>query len=277
MIKLIAFDLDNTLLNSNKEITPATLETLEAAAKKGIEIVPATGRFWNAVPDGVKAMKFIHYAITLNGAEIFNVRNSKVLARFEIPLERAITIARVLDELPVIYDCIIDGRSFIKKEFHERLADFAISEWQLKVLRDLRTPVEDVYTLMRNKNMNIQKMQLFTLDMDLREKLLQSLPVVFPQNIITTSVPNNIEINDVKANKGNGLKFIAKHAGIKESDTLAFGDGLNDVHMMKAAGVGIAMENACDEVKAVAAHITSSCDNDGVAEGIKKFCFGTQE
>lgn len=277
MIKLIAFDLDNTLLTSKKEITPATLETLEAAAKKGIEIVPATGRFWNAVPDGVKAMKFIHYAITLNGAEIFNVRNSKVLARFEIPLERAITIARVLDELPVIYDCIIDGRSFIKKEFHERLADFAISEWQLKVLRDLRTPVEDVYTLMRNKNMNIQKMQLFTLDMDLREKLLQSLPVLFPQNIITTSVPNNIEINDVKANKGNGLKFIAKHAGIKDSDTLAFGDGLNDVHMMKAAGVGIAMENACDEVKAVAAHITSSCDNNGVAEGIKKFCFGTQE
>lgn len=273
MIKLIAFDLDDTLLNSKKEVSPATLEALELAAKNGIEIVPATGRFWSAVPECVRSMKFIHYAITLNGAEIFNVKSSKALAHFEIPLERALTIARVLDDLPVIYDCIMGGRSFIKKDFHDRIADFSLGEWQLKMLRDFRTPVDDLYALMKNKNIDVQKMQLFTLDMVLREKLLQALPVVFPKNIITTSVANNIEINDINANKGNALKFLAGHAGIKESDTMAFGDGVNDIYMLKAAGVGIAMGNAADNVKAAADYVTSSCNDDGVAEGIKKFCF----
>ena len=277
MIKLIAFDLDNTLLNTNKEVTPATLEALERAAKEGIKIVPATGRFWSAVPECVKSMKFIHYAITLNGAEIFNVRNSKVLAKFEIPLERALTIARVLDDLPVIYDCIAGGRSFIKKEFHERVADFSLGEWQLKMLRDLRTPVDDFYALLRNKNIDVQKMQLFTMDMTLRANLLKALPVVFPKNIITTSVPNNIEINDINANKGNALSFLARHAGIKTDETLAFGDGLNDIYMLRAAGVGVAMANAEDNVKAIADYVTASCDDDGVAEGINKFCFSQQQ
>ena len=277
MIKLIAFDLDNTLLNTNKEVTPATLEALERAAKEGIKIVPATGRFWSAVPECVKSMKFIHYAITLNGAEIFNVRNSKVLAKFEIPLERALTIARVLDDLPVIYDCIAGGRSFIKKEFHERVADFSLGEWQLKMLRDLRTPVDDFYALLRNKNIDVQKMQLFTMDMTLRANLLKALPVVFPKNIITTSVPNNIEINDINANKGNALRFLARHAGIKTDETLAFGDGLNDIYMLRAAGVGVAMANAEDNVKAIADYVTASCDDDGVAEGINKFCFSQQQ
>ena len=273
MIKLIAFDLDNTLLNTKKEVTPATFEALDRAAKMGIEIVPATGRFWSAVPECVRSMKFIHYAITLNGAEIFNVRNSKVLAKFEIPLERALTIARVLDDLPVIYDCIAGGRSFIKKEFHERVAEFSLGEWQLKMLRDLRTPVDDLYALLRNKNIDVQKMQFFTLDTRLRENLLKSLPFVFPKNLFTTSVPNNVEINDINANKGNALRFLAKHVGIGEDETLAFGDGLNDIHMLRAAGIGVAMENAEDSVKAAADYVTASCDDDGVAEGIKRFCF----
>lgn len=273
MIRLIAFDLDDTLLNSKKEITPATLEALELAARNGIELVPATGRFWSAVPECVRVLKFIHYAITLNGAEIFNVKNSKVLARFEIPLERAVTIARVLDDLPVIYDCIMGGRSFIKKEFHEKVSEFSIGEWQLKMLRDLRTPVEDLYSLLRNKNIDVQKMQIFTLDASLREALMKALPVVFPKNIITTSVSNNIEINDINANKGNALKFLAKHAGLNESETMAFGDGLNDIYMLKAAGVGVAMGNACDELKEIADYVTASCNDDGIAEGIRKFCF----
>ena len=271
MIKLIAFDLDGTLLNSKKEITPETFRILELAASKGIEIVPSTGRFWHAVPENVKSLEFVNYAITLNGAEIFDVRESKSLGKFEMPVERSRTLCRVFDDLNVIYDFIADGHGFMKRELYERLPEVMIGEWQLKIVRDLRTPVDDIYHELSTKK-GVQKMQIYTKDKILRENLLASLTVVFPKLLFTSSVPNNIEINDPCANKGAALRFIADYAHIPMRDTIAFGDGSNDITMIRDAGVGVAMANAIDEIKNAADYITLSCDEDGVAEGIKKFC-----
>ncbi|MBQ9389489.1 MAG: HAD-IIB family hydrolase, partial [Synergistaceae bacterium] len=108
----------------------------------------------------------------------------------------------------------------------------------------------------------------------LRENLLRSLPYVFPNVLFTSSVPNNIEINDTRANKGDGLKFLTEYLGLPIESTLAFGDGLNDISMIKAAGIGAAMANAVAEVKEAADYVTLDCNNDGVAEGVKRFCFG---
>ncbi len=146
-----------------------------------------------------------------------------------------------------------------------------IGEWQIKIVRDKRTPVDDVYSELSMKK-GVQKMQIYTKDSELRLRLLESLPVVFPKLLFTSSVPNNIEINDPGANKGAGLKFIADKVNIPMSETIAFGDGSNDIFMIRDAGIGVAMANAIDEIKAAADYITLSCDEDGVAEGIKKFC-----
>lgn len=272
-IKLIAFDLDGTLFNDKKEITPETFATLEHAAEMGIEIVPATGRFWNAIPDSIRAMKFIRYMISLNGSEIADVKEMKSLASFTIPIHRAETMMRVFDELPVLYDFVADGQGYMKREHHERIPEVMIlGEWQVKVMRDLRLPVDDIYAELRQKS-GVQKMQIYTTDKILRENLLKSLPFVFPNALFTSSVPNNIEINDPKANKGDGLKFLAEYLGISVESTLAFGDGLNDMSMIKNAGIGAAMSNGIDELKAIADYIAPDNNHDGVAEGIKRFCF----
>lgn len=272
-IKLVAFDLDGTLFNDKKEVTPETFATLEQAANMGVEIVPATGRFWNAIPESIRAMKFIRYMISLNGSEIADIKEMKSLASFTIPIHRAETMMRVFDELPVLYDFVADGQGYMKREHHERIPEVMIlGEWQVKVMRDLRLPVDDIYAALR-KQTGVQKMQIYTIDKTLRENLLKSLPYVFPNALFTSSVPNNIEINDTKANKGDGLKFLAEYLSIPIESTLAFGDGLNDMSMIKAAGVGAAMSNGIPELKEIADYIAPGNNENGVAEGVKRFCF----
>lgn len=272
-IKLIAFDLDDTLLNSDKKLTQETFDALEKAASMGIEIVPDTGRLFDAIPQNVKDLKFVNYMITLNGANILDVKNNKSIAKFEIPTESVVTLSRVFKNLPVIHDCVADGTGYMSRECFDKIPDFMINEWQVRLVKDFRTPVDDLGEFFAENNLRGQKMQIYTLDRELRKNLLQALPVVFPNVLFTSALWNNIEINDLKANKGDALKFMADYLGIKIDETIAFGDGLNDIAMLKAAGIGVAMENACDELKAVADYITSSCNDNGVAEGIKKFCF----
>ena len=276
MTKLIAFDLDNTLLNTKKEVTPETLRVLERAASLGMEIVPVTGRIWSAVPDSVKSMKFVRYAVTLNGAEIFDVVKNKTLAENLLSVERGITMCHVCDDLGVVYDCIADGVRFMKRECYDNVESISSGEWQTKIIRDSAKPVDDIIAELA-KTRGVQKMQIYTLDMTLRENLLHALPVVFPKALFTSSVANNIEINDLAANKGDGLRLLAEKLNIPMSATMAFGDGLNDLSMIRAAGIGVAMGNACREVLEIADHVTSDCDHDGVAEGIKTFCRGIDD
>ncbi len=274
-IKLIAFDLDGTLLNSKKELTPNTRATLEKAASMGIEIVPSTGRFWNLIPDCVRELDFINYAITLNGAEVYDVKKSKSLVKFEIPAERALKMARVFDDIDeIIYDFVVNSKGYMRRELHEKIPDFMVGEWQVRLVADFRKPLEneEFYELIKNSE-GVQKIQIFTLDKNLRADLLKALPVVFRKNLFTSSIPNNIEINDINAKKGNALKFLAEYLKISIENTIAFGDGLNDVSMIEAAGIGAAMKNSCKEVLDAADFVTTDCDNEGVAEGIKKFCF----
>ncbi|MBQ9418752.1 MAG: HAD family phosphatase [Synergistaceae bacterium] len=272
-IKLIAFDLDGTLLTSQQEISPATRDALSRAADEGIEIVPSTGRFWSVIPDCVRDLGFINYALTLNGAEIYDVKNSKSLAKFEMTPQSALEMAKFFDDIDgIIYDCIIDGQGYMKRELYEQIPDFMVGEWQAKIVQGFRKPVDDFYDRIKKSN-GVQKMQIFTLDKDLRLNMLKVLPVVFRENLFTSSIPNNIEINDKQANKGAALKFLAEYLNIPIEKTIAFGDGSNDLSMIEAAGVGVAMGNSCKEVLDAADFVTSDCDHDGVAEGIVKFCF----
>ena len=275
-IKLIAFDLDGTLFNDKKEVTLYTLKTLERAVSMGIEIVPVTGRLLPAIPENVKSMNFIRYVVTMNGADIIDIKNSKSLKRFEIPPERAALMIKVFSEIPdIIYDSIIDGRGYMEKEQYENIPDFMIGEWQTELVRSFRSPVEGISLsdFILKKNSGIQKMQIYTLNKTLRENLLKSLPVVFQKSLFTSSIENNIEINDLLANKGEGLRYIAEYLNIPIENTISFGDGLNDFGLIKAAGVGVAMGNAIDELKAEADYVTCSNEDDGVAKGIEKFCF----
>ncbi len=269
--KLIAFDLDGTLLDDEKRIPPENLRALEAAAARGWVPVPATGRIVRGIPEPVKALPGLRYFIVSNGAGVYDAAEDRLLYRGDVPLELALRCYEYMDTLPVIYDCYQNESGWMTRSMYEACAPYFPTEpHMLEIVKRLRVPVDDLKETLRQRGEPLQKLQMFFKpeDLDERERQLRRIPELFPELVATTSVSNNIEINSVNAGKDKALLALAAHLGIPREDTVAFGDGTNDLAMLRAAGLGVAMANADPKVKAAADEITGSNNDAGVARVI---------
>lgn len=272
-IRIILLDLDGTLLTREKQLSGANRAALERAADMGIWIVPSTGRFYEGIPAVVRELPFVRYAVTINGAQVYDAAEKRVLHRAEIPPEAAERVFDRLDTLPVTYDCFLDGWGYMDAENYARIDRFIEDPRVNRMVKELRRPVEHFREFIRRENRPLQKIQMFFRDMDRRREALESLAREFPDMAVTSSISNNIEINDRAATKGEALRFLCRYLGLEIRDTMAFGDGSNDMSMIQAAGIGVAMANADPDLKAAADFVTDTNDADGVAKAIERFCF----
>ena len=272
-IKIICLDLDGTLLNSKKELSPRNAAALARAAAAGVEIVPTTGRFFTGMPQFIQDLPYLHYAITVNGAQVYDIGKDCAVARNEMPLETALRIMEYLDNLPVAYDCYQNNWGYMSRDFWEKIDDYTPDPHYREMVRRLRTPVDDLKTWLKERGQDIQKSQFFIADLSLKEQLMKDLSAAFPEAAVTTSVPNNVEINDVNCHKGRALCQLADYLNIPVSQTIAFGDGSNDTTMIRQAGIGVCMENGCEASKEAADIIAPPCDEDGVAVILEKMGF----
>lgn len=270
-IKLIAFDLDGTFLDDRKNIPPENLRALEYAAEKGAVIVPATGRIYPGIPEKIRKLPFIRYFITANGATVYDAAENKVPYRAEIPAELALRIMDYADTLPVTYDCYKDNQGYMTKSMFDCLEEYVSVPEMLPYIQNMRITVDSLPEMLRSSGESIQKMQLYLKDSSLKPRLIEDLKQRFPEAAISTSLPFNIEINCTAADKGIALTALCEHLSIPIEGSMAFGDGTNDIALISAAGVGISMANASDEVKQAADHITDSNNDAGVAKAIWRF------
>lgn len=263
--KLIALDLDGTLLDSDKHLSAENADALQLAADSGAQIVPTTGRFFDGMPQVLRKLPYLRYAITVNGAQVQDIRTGRIIYRAEIPLPRALAIMEYLDTLPVIYDCYCGNWGWMTRTMQEKAAEYISNPHSLKMVLDLRTPVDDLKEYLFARGDNVQKIQLFIKDTSQRPAIMTEIEQRFPGTVASTSLANNIEINDSSANKGDAVRALAAYLDIDMQQTVSFGDGSNDLSMIRACGLGVAMANACPAVLEAANRITASCDENGVA------------
>ena len=279
-IRIIALDLDGTLLDSEKRLSEVNRAALARAAEKGVLIVPTTGRFFGMMPPAVRDLPFVRYAITINGAQVYDRETDTAIVRDEIPLDMALGVMEVLDRFDVIYDCYRQNWGWMTAALQDKAADYATNEHYLKMVREFRKPVSELKAHLKAtaNDGDVQKIMLFarnTQVSDLSSQVLDAirleLAARFPEIKVTSSTWNNIELNIRTAHKGNALKRFAEHLGLGLANCMAFGDGMNDFTMVEAAGLGVAMANAEPEVKRVAKWIAPSNDDDGVAAGLEEW------
>ncbi|MBQ3134284.1 MAG: HAD family phosphatase [Oscillospiraceae bacterium] len=272
-VGLVLLDLDGTMLTSDKEISPATYAALERAAAMGVQIVPCTGRFYDAIPRVVRELPFVRYFITVNGAGVWDRTEEKMLFRAEIPLERGLELFDFMEKLPVIYDCFVDGAAYMERKNYDRIDQFISVPKDNEMVKTLRKPVDDLRRLVREKGQPLQKAQMFFADVGQRNAVLPQIRAQIPDLNVSTSLVNNIEFTVPAASKGEALRFLAAHLGVVVADTMAFGDMDNDRSMIEAAGIGVAMGNAEPCLKDIADYITDTNNADGVAKALEKFVF----
>lgn len=270
-IKIIFFDLDGTLLDDRKQIPEENLQALAWAAAQGILVVPCTGRFFRGLPAPLRALPFLRYAITMNGAEVYDAVQDRVLCRAEIPMEQAEMVFDIIETLPVLYDCYQDGWGWMPQALYDRAGEFLEAE-QMQFVMEMHTPLTAFRETLRQRGRALQKIQMFFKDRACRLQQLERLPMLLPQLRVTTALSNNIEINSRDANKGHALEQLCRCLKVPVQDVMALGDGLNDVTMLRAAGLSVAMRNAADAVKQAAGNVTGDNNHAGFARAIYHYC-----
>lgn len=274
-IRIIALDLDGTLLDSRKRLSDANRSALEEAAAKGILIVPTTGRFFGMMPQAIRDLPFVHYAITINGAQVYDRETGTAIVKDEIPIDMALELMRLLDNYDVIYDCYRSNWGWMTESLQAKAADYATDAHYLKMIREFRNPVADLKEHLSRTatDGNVQKVMLFARNEPAGEAvtnaIIKAVSEQFPDIKVTASTWNNLEFNIATAHKGNALKRFAEHLGLTLDNCMALGDGMNDLTMIQAAGLGVAMANAHPRVLAAADRVTLSNDEDGVAHAIR--------
>ena len=130
--------------------------------------------------------------------------------------------------------------------------------------------MEELKDYLRADGGSVQKMQMHFRDMRARRRELETLPALFPEIAVSTSVPTNIELNILRSNKGDALAALCAVLGIAVGDAVAFGDGTNDLSMIRRAGLGVAMGNADFAVKAAADAVCDDNEHDGLAKFLER-------
>ncbi|MGM9903912.1 HAD superfamily hydrolase [Enterococcus sp. 10A9_DIV0425] len=265
-IKLVAIDIDGTLLNEKREITNEVKEAIAQAVAKDVAIVLCTGRPLPGVQDQLNELNLYQdndYVITYNGALVQQTKSGEIIARhglsYEDFLEIEVMARRVGSHLHSIDDQAIYTAN-------RDISAYTIHEASL-VKMPLKYRTVDEMT----PDMQIVKMMMID-EPEILDAAIDRLPQAFREKYTTVkSAPYYFEVLNKAASKGAAVANLAQHLGITQDEVMAIGDNENDLSMIEYAGIGVAMGNAVPLVKKAANHITTSNDEHGVAEVIKKY------
>lgn len=273
-IKLIATDLDGTLLDRNMALSERNRIAFENAAAKGIILVVATGRSFRSVPDYVKNITGIKYAVTANGANTHDVSTGKLMDSQHISDAAIDGVWDILNTKGIMLEVFVEGRPYVYNWDYVNPQIFGTTDSYLKYFMATRKPVEDIFNFIKEHQSQIENINLVFRSPNERLDALHRLESIAEKEnsfTLTSSFPFNLEIGGTNVDKATAIAKICSSHDIDSKDVMCLGDNHNDLTMVKYAGIGVAMEDAVDEVKAAADFVTKSSSESGVAFAVEKF------
>ncbi len=265
MYRLIALDMDGTVLNSQHQISAENKAAIQKARDNGVYVVLASGR----PPEGLHqyleelGMSTEHdYVLPYNGGQVRHIQTNDIIRAYALTKEDACGLAGIARDLNLNIHAFSKEHGLITpSNNHYTDVEAKLNNMPITVMNFEDLADDDI----------IQKV-MFIDDESILSPAIEKMPAeLYEQYTVVRSAPFFLEILHNKTNKGLGVASLAEHLGIQQSEVICMGDAGNDLHMLQYAGLGIAMENASEELKAHAQFITKSNDEHGVAHAIEQF------
>lgn len=272
--QLIALDMDGTLLSSDKRVLPSSQQAMAEAAAAGKTVAIASGRSPVMIELDRASLGAVRYAICCNGTVLYDLAERRVLSTRTLPHETILAAVRALGDDEAMIDIFQGGGFFCQASDLEHMDHYHMGLYQ-GMYRATAWQVSDIRTMLLDPAANYQKVIFHLTSPETRERVVAQMAGVPVE--MARSETTSLEFSPQGVTKASGLMELADMLGIPHAATIAVGDAENDLDMLRAAGLGVAMGNANEGARRVADVVVADNDHDGVAEAIRHYLLGEKD
>lgn len=270
--QLIAFDMDGTLLNSNKQISPETLNAIKRATAARKTVILCTGRNLAELNDFTEAIPGLRYLNCVSGACVYDLKEKKTLYSQALDPE---TVKKLMEfgikEEAMIH--VLSERSIVQKDQQSHMADFHMGVYQT-MFDKITDKMDDIYHSFCEKPFPVLKLNLYHKNEASRIRTVERIKEAGLKTALALAESTSLECSPKGIHKGVGLEKLCEYLDLPLEQTIAVGDADNDTMALKTAGLAVAMGNATGPIRELADVIVADCDHDGCAEAIDKYLLG---
>jgi Cof subfamily protein (haloacid dehalogenase superfamily) len=265
--RLVVADIDGTLVTRDRQITPGVLSVVREAQARGVRVCLATGRIWLSARHYFERLGADPPAILYNGGLVYDFRTDTVLRRIHLDYAHARAVLEILREVPEVQPHLYAG---------DRVYTGRVNELTDRYRRKDSVQVEEVGDLVAFLPRDPMKILIVGARADLERAVARIQTIPMPINTVF-SEETYLEILPVGSSKGVALEFVAARLGIPLAEVIAVGDNLNDLEMLRTAGLGVAMGNAPEALQTAADAVTRTNDEEGFRDVIERFVFDGEQ
>ena len=272
-VRAVLMDMDGTLLGKSQVAVPIrNMQAVQAALDKGVHVIPCTGRVYDMLPPQLLTQRGLRYFVTSHGARAYDRETGESLYEDLIPAEEAAQLLSFLEGKGLYNEIAANATIYFEKAVMEPLPMTLVPEHHVWYVRDnCYTAVESPASHFREQGIGVEKMNIYGIP----EKLQQEIyDFVTASGFIGHTRPGagpNLEFLHKGLSKLRAVEAILERLGVSYGETLAIGDSSSDLAIIQASGIGVAMGNAPDNIKAAADYVTDWNTKDGLAKAFEKF------
>lgn len=267
-IKLIALDLDGTVLTDSNTLSDRVKRSLERAIQSGIEVVAASGRPYGSMPKNVLGIKGLNYSITSNGAAVHDNSGRRIHSTL-VSENDVISLLKITEGHDLIFEAYVKGLTYTDSRYTSNPLKYGCSEAYVDYVKASHGHIDNMREFIYNHRKELDSIEIICTNAKKRAHIRQLVEDSTSGFYITSSSENFIEFMDKSATKGNAVDWLCNYLDVKTENTCACGNADNDADMIEQSGFGAAVENASKLCLDCADIIVPSNNNDGIARLIE--------